>query len=171
MDFAIVPATQADVPVIQAIHDESIAALPRPEFFFASDEAFFVQHIAEDGFTLLAKTNGETAGFLLVDIPAMDERNLGRDAGFGGADLMQCAHMDTACVRPAYRGHGLQKRLMLAAEARLRDQGFAYAFATVHPDNAASLRSMVSIGYSIVATKPKYGGLLRHIMCKHIAQE
>ena len=166
MDVDIQLATADDVAIIHAIMQETVANLERREFFVDDDQGYLERHIDQAGFVLLARNGPDCLGFLMVDLPGEGENNLGRDLGWPVATLGQCAHIDSVCVRPAFRGHGLQKRLVGDAEARLERMGIIHFLATVHPDNIASLASMRALGYQIGATKPKYGGMLRHILYK-----
>ncbi len=162
-------AEQKDVPAVYDIMRETTAALTRKEFFVDDDLDALYHHVEDQGFILLARIGDEAAGFLIVHFPGMGEENLGRDLGWPDEILPCCAHIDSACVRPVYRGHGLQKRLVRAAEERLPAMGMTYGLATIHPENIPSLSSMTALGYKIGATKCKYGGLLRHILFKKLS--
>lgn len=78
------------------------------------------------------------------------------------------AHMEIAMVRSAYRGNGLQKKLMEAAEEQLRSAGFRWLMGTAHPDNVYSVHNFEQLGYKLVTKALKYGGLPRYIFCKKI---
>ena len=168
-EFLIRPATCEDLDGIMAVM-ESAKADTGPKGWFVADEADFIKsHIKEAGFIMVAEPIGsrkQIAAFFAVHIPGAGKENLGRDAGFTGPQLFGAAHMESAAVLPEYRGHGLQGRLLEEAEARLQGMGFRYLFATVHPDNGASLHTMKKHGYKILVTKEKYGGLLRHVLKK-----
>ena len=110
--------------------------------------------------------NGEIAGFFLIHIPGLTEKNLGRSLGLPAEELPAVAHMDSAAVLPAYRGNGLQARLLREAERRLAGGPYSIWMSTVHPDNRYSLANMLAQGYQVAATMKKYGGLDRHILIK-----
>ncbi len=164
--ITIRPATATDLPVVHDIQREAVETIEREEYFVDTDREFLENHLERDGFILVAMAGDECAGFVLVDLPGRAEENLGRDLGWPEDALDISAHMDTVCVRPAFRGHGLQKRLVRAAEERLAGMGFTRFLATIHPDNVASLYSMLGLGYQVGATKRKYGGVLRHVVYK-----
>ena len=75
---------------------------------------------------------------------------------------------EIAMVRSAYRGNGLQKELMEAAEEQLRSAGFRWLMGTAHPDNVYSVHNFEQLGYKLVTKALKYGGLPRYIFCKKI---
>ncbi len=111
---------------------------------------------------------GQMAGVLFVVLPGNVEDNLGEDAGIAQDQLQKVAHMDTAAVLPEYRGQKLQYKMMQMAEKDLRDMGYRYLMCTVHPDNRFSRNNITGQGYTLVATKRKYGGYLRDIMWKEL---
>ena len=64
--------------------------------------------------------------------PGESRDNLGRFLGLTEADLLRTAHMESAAVASAFRGHGLQGRMMAEAERMLRERGFSWLMGTVH---------------------------------------
>lgn len=112
--------------------------------------------------------NAALAGLFMVTFPGLTEENLGWDLGFSKEDLLHTAHMDTAVVLPAYRGHGLQARFMQTAEADLRKMGYKYLLCTIHPENQFSMGNALKAGYIVEKTTEKYGGLKRNILCKRL---
>ena len=54
-------ANEEDLPEICRIVKLAGESVPVKEWFEAEDEEFLAKHIREEGFTLLAKKNGQTA--------------------------------------------------------------------------------------------------------------
>ena len=113
-------------------------------------------------------------GNLLIKYPGLTEENLGYDV-FSDKDLskkklLQVVHMDSASVLLAHRGHGLERRMLTFAEQLLDSTQYQYAFATVAPQNLASLKSLEKNGYRVMVTKEKYGGRMRCIMMKELTK-
>ena len=98
----------------------------------------------------------------------LGDENLGYDLKFDEEQRKQSAHMEIAMVRSSYRGNGLQKKLMEAAEEQLRSAGFRWLMGTAHPDNVYSVHNFEQLGYKLVTKALKYGGLPRYIFCKKI---
>lgn len=171
MEFVIERTAEEQVNVMHSIMRECVAALSRKEFFVDDTPEVIAERLQNGGFGCIARHGDEIAGFLLVDLPGEAARNLGNDLGWPKEERLKSAHVDTVCVRPAFRGHGLQKRLVAEGEKEMRRRGVVHSLATVHPDNVASLSSMLALDYQIVATKEKYGGLLRHVLVKRVAEE
>ncbi len=106
------------------------------------------------------------AGIVMVTFPGLTEENLGRDLDFAEDMLLQTAHMDTAVILPAYRGNGLQGRLMQKAEEDLKQAGFRCLLCTIHPDNHYSMNNALKLGYRVAKSTVKYNGLPRNILYK-----
>ena len=81
-------------------------------------------------------------------------------------NLMRVLHMDSASVLPEHRGHGLERRMIAFAETLVDTSKYHYAFATVAPENTASLKSLEKNGYQVMVTKDKYGEFVRSVMMK-----
>ncbi len=120
------------------------------------------------GYTAVETESGALAGVFTVVFPETSPANLGRDVGLPEEALPLVAHMDTAAIVPAYRGYGLQKRMMEYAEEELRQAGYRYLCCTAHPQNKYSKNNILAEGYRVAATKEKYGGFLRDIFVKEI---
>lgn len=165
LDFTIRKAQAADLPGLLTVME---AAKAGPAGWFVPDgQAYLAAHLEKDGFILLAEAPDKAAaGFFMAHFPGLSEKNLGRDAGLCEAELAKAAHMDSAAVLPAYRGHKLQARLVAAGERELAALGYRHLLCTVHPDNAYSLNNLTGLGYAVARTQEKYGGLPRHILYK-----
>lgn len=162
-------AKESQIDQIYSIMTAVSAQMEHPEYYVIDDRDYVARHISQEGFTLLWSEDNTVAGFLIIHLPTPSApSNLGHDLSFSPLQLQGVAHMESAAVLPQFRGHGIQKKLLSAAENSLRAQGFRYSLCTVHPDNLPSLQSLLSLGYQVSATKLKYGGKLRHIMQKEL---
>lgn len=167
MDFVIRKAGLSDLPGLVRVMEETTASLPQPAWFVAADEAFLAAQIEGEGFILVAQApDGSIAGLFQAHFPGLAEENLGRDAGLWPAELPKAAHMDSVAVRPAYRGHKLQTKLLIEGEKEMAALGYRHLFCTVHPDNSYSLTNLLDLGYMLTVTVQKYGGLPRHVLYK-----
>ena len=81
-------------------------------------------------------------------------------------NLNRVLHMDSASVLPKHRGHGLEQKMIAFAETLVDTSKYCYSFATVAPDNTASLKSLEKNGYQVMVVKEKYEGLVRCVMMK-----
>ena len=122
------------------------------------DNAIIVKALYKDtlaGF-LIAERHINPTGELAEEIP--------KD------DLSSSIEMDNAGVLPKYRGNHLQESLILKAESIMKERNASikYSYATVHPDNLASLKTLEKIGYKKYKEKLMYGGKIRYIMRKEL---
>lgn len=162
-------AKEDQIDEIYSIMTTVAAQMDHPEYYVIDDRDYVARHISQEGFTLLWQEVEAIAGFLIIHLPKPDEEhNLGHDLSFSPLQLQGVAHMESAAVLPQFRGHGIQKKLISAAEEALRQLGFRHSLCTVHPDNLPSLQTLLSLSYKVSATKLKYGGKLRHIMQKEL---
>ena len=99
--------------------------------------------------------------------PGLEPYNYGYLLGFSPEKLRKVINMDTAVVHPAYRGLGLQRKLMRCAETSFAETEEHILLCTVHPDNVFSLNNVLSQGYTIEKTVALYGSI-RHVLRKDI---
>lgn len=143
------------------------------------DPTMYVIDIAEDirsyiddvhGFALLAEENDRLAGYFIFRFPDINEpEHLGDYLNLTDEEKSHVVYMDSAGVFPEFRGQGLQGRLLRAGEEMLKNTVYTKAFATVSPDNPASLNTILKNGFEILATVRKYGGLMRHVLYKELS--
>jgi len=167
MDYPIRKAHSEDVGSIFAIMKNAAAETQNSGLFLSDDIDYITDHIEKNGMTFVAEADNTLAAFLAIDIPGNSPHNLGLDIGLPLCELSKVALMDSIVVSSEFRGNSLQKALLEYAQAQAAAMGYIHFMATVHPDNAPSLKSFLSLGYVIKVTKPKYGGLLRHILYKN----
>lgn len=152
---------------IRLLHEVKSAMAQQEWFFLDSDEEIRTM-MAEDIMELwVAEADSLLAGAFSILHPGMDGCNYGHDLGFDREHLMRVVQMDTAAVHPDYRGNGLQKRLMEAAENEIRKQPGRILLCTIHPDNRFSLENVLKQNYRIEKTVEKYGSI-RHILRKDL---
>lgn len=168
MEFLIRRADEKDVPGIMKHMEEARLDPQHPDWFVAGDKEYIKQYLQRDGFVLVAQAaDGHIAGFFVVAYP-QEEENLGHYLGFKKEQLAHVAVMDTAVVGSAYRGYGLQGKMLEKAESMIDRDKFYYLMCTVHPDNRFSRHNMETHGYEVKATVRCYGGLLRYVLLKNI---
>lgn len=160
-------ATEKEVPAIWRLMQEAYEQLENKEWYVMDDIAFLKEHIEKQGFTIVARDEEEKIiGFCIIRIPGAAEDNLGSYLSLSAEEMKKVAHMESAVVSLAVRGLGLQREMMSYAEELLKDTPYTYLMATVHPENLASQKSLLSLGYEIITTVEKYGGLTRNILLK-----
>ena len=183
-------ATLEEAHEIWSVMDICYQALEHKEYFICDDLDYVKDILSGHGLGVVAcDETGKIVGNLLVKYPGLSEENLGYDVFRKAEDssddnsnssslyrecpimlsednLMRVLHMDSASVLPEHRGHGLEHRMIAFAETLVDASKYHYAFATVAPNNIASLKSLEKNGYQVMVTKEKYGGLTRSILMK-----
>ena len=166
--YSIRPATLYDAYTIWQIMDTCAQAMEHKEHFICDDLDYVKDILSGQGFAIVAcDIDEKIVGNLLVKYPGLDEENLGYDVFPEDTDaLAKVLHMDSASVLPEHRGYGLESRMITYAESLINTSKYHYSFATVAPENLASLKSLERNGYQVMVTKEKYGGLMRCVMMK-----
>lgn len=162
-NLQIEQAGYADVPAIFSIMEQTCSMMQNPEWYIIEDAAYLKQHVEEEGTILKAVVDGVMAGFLVIRYPKEAEDNLGSYVSLTEEERKFVAHMESAAVRPEFRGMGIQKKLMKKGEEILADTEYIYLMGTAHPDNVYSVNNFQQLGYEIVAQEKKYGGLPRYV--------
>lgn len=165
LDIKISQADYNDVIEISEIINEIIKLMPDVSWFCPDDAEFLNRHIAKEGIIFKAESKGKIAGYLMVRFPKDAKDNLGTYLELGQSQLMKVAHMESIAVLPEFQGMHIQRSLIEWAETYLQND-YSFCMATVHPENVYSLNNFLSLGYKIVVTTKKYGGLPRHVLYK-----
>lgn len=108
------------------------------------------------------------AGFLIAERHINPESEMAKE--IPKDDLSSSIEMDNAGVLPKYRGNHLQESLILKAESIMKERhaSIKYSYATVHPNNLASFKTIEKTGYKKYKEKLMYGGKIRYIMRKEL---
>lgn len=163
-------ATLDEAYVIWQIMDTCFQALEHKDYFFFDDLDYVKDILSGHGFGIVAcDADNHIIGNLLVKYPRLTEENLGHDVLLPTEELNKVLHMDSATVLPEHRGHGLEAKMISYAETLVDTSKYCYSFATVAPENLASLKSLERNGYEVMVTKEKYGRFLRNVMMKKLS--
>lgn len=68
-----------------------------------------------------------------------------------------CGYLCRAGVVPAYRGRGLQRRLIQVRERKARKLGWEWVVTYTVPDNYASANNLIRCGYTLYAPAYPWG--------------
>ncbi len=166
-DFIYKPLTLAQVEEIEALQQKVVDSLEDNSILQPLSRMELENILGENG-AMLGAFDGEqliASRALLKPDPAEDE-HLGLDAG--AVDLSRVLYQEVSFVHPAYRGHGLQKKLGERIMELVNLADYDVVCATVKPFNIPSLKDKFSQGLYVVALKLKYGGKLRYVFAKYL---
>ena len=165
MDITIRKGNPSDLESFLRFTREVRAAMPDTAWFALDpDEELRELAAAGDMEFWMAECGSRLAAVFSVICPGPREFNLGYEIGLEKADLLRVTHMDTAAVHPDFRGRGLQRRMMAAAEKTLPGR---ILLCTIHPDNRYSLENALKLGYRIEKRVARYDSV-RYILRKYI---
>ena len=168
MDIKIRKGEMRDTEAYLRFLHEVKAAMNHSDWFFLDPDDEVYAMMREGAMELwLAEDGRKIVGAFCIVVPGLKTFNLGYDLDFGEEQLMRVVHMDTAAVRPDYRGLKLQNRLMAEAERELLRRGGRILLCTVHPENQYSIQNVLKQGYTIVKKLGKYGSV-RYILRKDL---
>lgn len=156
-EFVFKFATPEDADAIADLSKQVQTLLPCPDFFVRSTRDRIHWKLENNSFALLAYDRDVLAGFYLFEMPGFDPKeNLGYDINLDTSELGQVLCMGSVAVSPAYRGHGLQRRMAKLGEAEGLRRGYTIYMATADPRNTPSVRNFLLGGYDIVCVKEGY---------------
>jgi len=157
-----------DVWPIRSVMTAALASVPMGDFV-ADDPDFIARHIGGgEGTGLVALSKQTVIAYVLVRFPGRAADNLGLDLGLPADELGSVAHMESVAVDPEWQGHGLQIRLVTAAEELVRTFGMVWSLCTVSPTNTYSLANFIRLGYERKINVVKYGGFERVVLAKRL---
>jgi len=154
----------AFIRFLYQVHED----MPQKEWFYLDPPEVFRKMMNDGIMELWFAEDGDTiAGAFDLLIPGLDACNYGYCLGFTQDELMKTINMDSEAVHPNYRGLGLQRKLLQAAEDWLRQRGEWTLLCTIHPDNCFSLNNAQKQGYVIRQKMDMYGSI-RYLLEKRL---
>lgn len=145
-NYVIRRAGYEDVDAVYDIMMEAYNNLADKKMLFTDDKEFITERIENRGFCFVAEDDNEIAAYLWVNFAGLDEGNLARHIGLTDEELLDSAVLDSSCVAIKHRGHHLEKRLLKFSIDELRKRGVTHVVAKTHPNNTASLKSIMANG-------------------------
>lgn len=168
MELKIRKGSLADTEQFITLLQEVRQGMTHKEWLYLDEPEEVRQMMADGTMKLWVAMDGDRiAGAFDILTPGFDPCNYGYDLGFEESALLRVVNMDTIAVSPAYRGMGMQKRLMQESEQEIAQRGPRILLCTVHPDNRFSLNNILAQGYSIAAKLQKYGSV-RYVLRKDL---
>jgi hypothetical protein len=162
-----------DLPEILRVQDVVFDQLEKKEILQPLTREEFLYILEGKGLMIGAFDGDQLIAFRALLVPPIDEEHLGLDIGLREEQLPEVIYQEISNVLPAYRGNGLQKTLakVIMGELTKGNHPYRYICCTVAPFNIPSLKDKFAQGMHIAALKAKYGGLLRYVFVKDLAEE
>lgn len=170
MKISIEEATINDIDEIIKLKKDIWNNLENKEWYVidGTNKNFLKKQLENDGLILKATNTDKIVGFLIVsnslrkDSTIIQKLNLKNEVNI-------CIELSNGAVDIKYRGNNLYTKMAKKAEKLIMNRyNKKYILATVHPDNIASLKSLLKIGYKIICKSKMYGNLDRYILLKRL---
>ncbi|WP_404452114.1 hypothetical protein LG329_17455 [Virgibacillus necropolis] len=161
--------TFADLSIIMQLQKKVENALLSNATLEPLSKEEFTEILSEHQFMIGVFVDEKMIAFRAMRLPEMDGEHLGIDAGLSDEELSKVIYQEISTIDPDYRGNGLQNYMGKLFMNRLDSKRFRYVCATVAPFNIPSIKDKLELGLEVVALKRKYGGKLRYIFMKDLA--
>lgn len=119
--------------------------------------------LAEPNVTIGAWDGDRLVAIGILYVPQVEEEDLSH---YVENAVFPAANQKLYLVDAAYRGQGLQRKIIRLIEDIARQKGFAMLCTTIAPHNKFSINNFIAEGYVYSTTVVKYGGLKRNIYNK-----
>lgn len=153
--FTLRRLTLDDVPAMLALQADMLAALPDKRWYYPSETWEFELGTREEA--VYGYFDGDTlAGFaMLGSVKTRPERCYAKKLGEEPSGTYD---FHDVMVSPAYRRRGMHTAFLALLADIARDEGGRVIYATVDPENGASVRNFERAGYARAAQMPAYDG-------------
>ncbi|MBQ6654973.1 MAG: GNAT family N-acetyltransferase [Erysipelotrichaceae bacterium] len=153
---------------ILKLQEDCFSALDNPQWLRRNTVETFQLCLKRPNYCLGCFDGEKLAALGIMQICNEDKENLGYQLDYPLERISEVGNMKLVLVDPAYRGNGLQKKLMDRCEKNARSKNIRVLATTVHPDNVFSVRNIEKCGYVYHSSHEKYGGLIRSLYYKNL---
>ncbi len=159
------------LPEIINLQDVVVKDLKTSEIFQADNREFFKNELKKGGKIIGVFTDNDLIAYRFITMPKGDSMNLGLDLELSKNELDKVGHLETTIVHPDFRGNGLQSKTLFVALDIFKYFEHYHICSTISPKNYHSLNNVMAGGLVIKRLKNKYGGKLRYILHRNLAEE
>ena len=170
MKFQIKEATIKDVDEILKLKKDIWDKLENKEWYVidGTNKEFLNRELENNGLILKAISNNKIVGFLIISNYLKKDSFIIQKLHFEDKTDM-CIELSNGAVDIKYRGNNLSIEMAkIAEEIIINRYNKKYILATVHPNNMASLNSLLKIEYKIICKSKMYGNLDRYVLLKKL---
>ena len=170
MKFLIKEATINDIDEILNLKKDIWDKLENKEWYVidGTNREFLKTELENNGLILKAIHNNKIIGFLIIHNFLKKDSAIIQKLHFENKVDM-CIELSNGAVDSEYRGNNLYIEMAQKAEKIIINRyNKKYILATVHPNNMASLKSLLQIGYKTICKTKMYGNLDRYILLKNL---
>ncbi len=170
MKIQIKEATISDIDEIVKLKKKIWDKLENKQWYVieSTDSNFLKKELENKGLILKAVDDNKIIGFFIICNTLTKENPIIKKPHLEN-NVNMCIELGNGAVDIEYRGNNLYTKMAEKAEEIIINRyDKKYILATVHPDNAASLKSLIKIGYKVVCKTKMYDDLDRYILLKRL---
>ncbi len=169
-NIKILEANKDDIDDILDLKQKVYDYLEHKEWYEinGTNKMFLENLLLGDGLILKAVSNNKIIGFLITENHLQKDDPIIKFLHLEN-EIDKCAELSNAAVDINYRGNHLEQKMIKIAENKLLEKyDIKYIVGTVHPNNFASLKSLLNCGYEVVTQVKMYNNKDRNIILKSI---
>lgn len=171
MNIQIIEASINDIDEIIKLKKQVWDKMKNKDWYVidGTNKEFLAKQLKNNGLVLKAIYNNKIIGFLIVENNIQNTNPIIKLTNLEN-EIDNCMELLNVAVHQEYRGNHLWSLMAIKAEEMMvRKYNKKYILSTVHPDNIASMKSLLNIGYKVVCTTKMYGNKDRCILLKTIS--
>ncbi len=166
-DYEIKPLSDIYISELLKLQENAFLNLENEELLRRNSEATLLDCLVNH-YTLGIIYKGALIAFGILYFGKLTSENIGYDLDLNPDEIIKTANIKLIIVHSAYRGNGLQRRLIGELEKEAIKRGFKTLACTIAPENFYSIRNFEACGFGFCKQKQKYNGLIRNIYSKKI---
>lgn len=170
MEILIEEATINDIEEIVKLKKDIWNKLENKEWYIidSTNQEYLKNQLENNGIIIKSINKNKIVGFLIITNDLKKEEDIIKKVHLE-EKVDGCIELANGAVDSEYRGNNLYIKMAKKAEKIIKSRyQKKYILATVHPDNFASLNSLLKIGYEVKCKTKMYGNLDRYIVIKEL---
>ncbi|HHX80691.1 MAG TPA: GNAT family N-acetyltransferase [Acholeplasmataceae bacterium] len=165
--YEIKPLSDIYLPELLKLQENAFLNLENEELLRRNSDTT-LRDCLVNHYTLGVIYKGILIAFGILYFGKLTNENIGYDLDLNIDEIIKTANIKLIIVHSAYRGNGLQRRLIGELEKEAIKRGFNTLACTIAPGNFYSIRNFEACGFKFYKQKQKYNGLIRNIYLKKI---
>jgi len=153
----------SDLEVVLELNQSVYDSLADKSLLRLNSTEMIASCLAEPNVTMGAWDSDKLVAIGILYVPQVEDEDLSH---YVENAVFPAANQKLYLVDAAYRGQGLQRKIIRLIEDIARKKGFVMLCTTIAPHNTFSINNFIAEGYTYSTTVVKYGGLERNIYNK-----